>query len=47
MVARFLARSRMAPVRCLSGDVLVGWEDVAVGLVYYKFGVLGLGGGDV
>ena len=37
----------MVPVQCLGGDVLVGWEDVVVGLVLYKFGVPGLGRGDV
>ena len=47
MVAYSLARSHTVLVRCLRGDVLVGWEDVGVGMVLYKSGVSGLGGGNI
>ena len=46
MAACSLARSHTVLVQCLSGDVLVGLEDEAVGMVLYKSGVSGLGRGN-
>ena len=47
MVVHSLVTSHRVLVRCLCGDVLVGWEDMGVGMALYKFGVVQLGGDDV
>ena len=47
MVACSLVRSHRVLGQCLGGDMLMGWEDKAAGMGFYKSGGTGLDRVDV